>query len=71
MAALFAFEVGISIWDFSLERESRRLLGGLPSGEYVLHMIMATVFGALAMSYFCSVRERFGAAQFRVLETFE
>src|SRR6266705_2033159 len=29
---LFAFDVAISIWDFSLEQGSRRLLGGLPSG---------------------------------------
>src|SRR5579863_2694981 len=45
LVALFAFDVGISIWDFSLEQRSRRFLGGLPGGEYVLHMLMATVFG--------------------------
>ena len=39
--------MAISIWDFSLESESRRELGGLPSGEYVLHMILAMVFGGL------------------------
>lgn len=50
LMALFAFDVGISIWDFSLEQASRRFLGGLPSGEYVLHMLMAIVFGALVTS---------------------
>jgi hypothetical protein len=47
LMALFVFDLGISIWDFSLEQDSRRFLGGLPSGEYVLHMLMAIVFGAL------------------------
>jgi hypothetical protein len=44
--ALLVFDVGISIADFWLERVSRAALGGLPSGEYVLHMIMAMLFGA-------------------------
>src|SRR5262245_6699551 len=38
LPALFVLDVAISIWDFSLEQESRRFLGGLPAGEYVLHM---------------------------------
>ena len=46
LMTLLAFDVGISILDFSLERQSRQLLGGLPSGEYVLHMLMAMLFGA-------------------------
>ena len=47
LLALLAFDVLISIIDFALERESRRLLGGLPSGEYVLHIIIAMLFGGL------------------------
>src|SRR5215470_3503151 len=47
LMGVFIVDVGISIWDFSLEQGSRRFLGGLPSGEYVLHMLMAMVFGAL------------------------
>src|SRR5213593_4797619 len=47
LLALFVFDVAISIWDFWLEQGSRRFLGGLPSGEYVLHMFMAIFFGAL------------------------
>jgi hypothetical protein len=53
LMALFVFDVGISIWDFSLEQGSRRFLGGLPSGEYVLHMLMAIVFGALVTTVLC------------------
>jgi hypothetical protein len=45
---LLAVDVAISVWDFVLERASRQFLGGLPTGEYVLHMVMAMVFGALA-----------------------
>src|ERR1041385_3693277 len=50
LLALFAFDLGISIWDFSLERKSRQFFGGLPSGEYVLHMLMAIAFGGLLTS---------------------
>lgn len=50
LVALFVVDVGISVWDFSLEQGSRRLLGGLPSGEYVLHMLMAMIFGGLVTS---------------------
>jgi len=47
LIALFVIDIAISIIDFVLERESRRFLGGLPSGEYVLHIIIAMLFGAL------------------------
>jgi hypothetical protein len=47
LVALFAFDVAISLVDFALERRSRQFLGGLPSGEYVLHTIIAMFFGAL------------------------
>jgi hypothetical protein len=50
LLALFVVDVGVSIWDFSLERRSRQFLGGLPSGEYVLHMLIAMVFGAVVTS---------------------
>jgi hypothetical protein len=46
LAGVLAMDVLISIVDFWLEGESRRFLGGLPSGEYVLHMIIAMIFGA-------------------------
>jgi hypothetical protein len=46
LLGLLLIDVSISIADFALERRSRANLGGLPSGEYVLHMIMAMLFGA-------------------------
>ncbi len=61
LMALFTFDVGISIWDFSLEQGSRRFLGGLPSGEYVLHMLMAIVFGALVATVLCFGHHWFSA----------
>jgi hypothetical protein len=50
LIAIFVIDLGISIWDFWLEQGSRRFLGGLPSGEYVLHTISAMLFGALVTS---------------------
>ena len=50
LAFLLLFDIAISIADFCLERQSRADLGGLPSGEYVLHMLMAMVFGAFVMA---------------------
>lgn len=47
---VFVFDLAISIWDFSIEKESRRVLGGLPSDEYVLHIILAMIFGAFVTS---------------------
>jgi hypothetical protein len=47
LLGLLAFDLGISIADFWLEPASRRALGGLPRGEYLLHVLMAMVFGAL------------------------
>jgi hypothetical protein len=44
---LLAFDGAISIWDFAIEPDSRRFLGGLPAGEYVLHVVIAMLFGAL------------------------
>ena len=55
LMALFVFGVGISIWDFSLEQDSRRFLGGLPSGEYVLHMLMAITASPMSRCIFSIV----------------
>jgi hypothetical protein len=43
---LLVVDLGISVWDFSLEKQSRRALGGLPTGEYLLHVALAILFGA-------------------------
>tara|TARA_R110002094_G_scaffold47961_17_gene59440 strand:- start:247 stop:795 length:549 start_codon:yes stop_codon:yes gene_type:complete len=51
MLLVLVFDVGISVWDFSVERRSRAPLGGLPTGEYVLHSIIAMLFGAFVACY--------------------
>lgn len=50
LLALLAFDLALSLWDFSVERSSRAALGGLTSGEYVLHVLLAILFGALVTS---------------------
>ena len=52
LLGLLAFDLGISLADFWLESRSRESLGGLPRGEYVLHVILAMLFGALVCSVF-------------------
>jgi hypothetical protein len=56
--ALLAFDLAISIADFWLEPASRRELGGLPRGEYVLHVLMAMLFGAMVLALGDATRER-------------
>ncbi|MCA8969228.1 MAG: hypothetical protein KDC95_05570 [Planctomycetes bacterium] len=51
MLALFVFDIAISLWDFAVERKSRMPMGGLPTGEYVLHSIIAMLFGAFVACY--------------------
>ena len=55
LIAIFLFDVCISLGDFIIERASREFFGGLPTGEYVLHIILAMLFGALVTSVFYSV----------------
>jgi hypothetical protein len=55
LIALCVFDVGISLGDFMIERSSREFFGGLPTGEYILHIILAMLFGALVTSIFFSV----------------
>lgn len=45
---LLVFDAGISFADFALEKESRQPMGGLPTGEYLLHSAIAILFGAMA-----------------------
>ena len=40
----------ITVFDFAVERRSREKLGGLPTVEYILHLLMAVVFGAFVMA---------------------
>jgi hypothetical protein len=46
--ALYAVDLAVSLADFCLEEHSRERLGGLPTGEYVLHILIAMLFGAMA-----------------------
>lgn len=50
LLALLAFDLAISIADFWCEPDSRRALGGLPRGEYLLHVVLAMLFGALVLA---------------------
>jgi hypothetical protein len=52
LVALLLFDVLISLVDFALEKRSRQFFNGLPSGEYVLHTLIAMVFGGLVSSIF-------------------
>src|SRR5262249_18846744 len=45
---LLVMDVVITVVDFAVEGASREKLGGLPPGEYVLHMLIGTTFGAFA-----------------------
>ena len=47
LMAVLAFDLAISIADFWIEPTSRCALGGLPRGEYLLHVFLAMCFGAL------------------------
>ena len=55
LIGIFVFDVFVSLGDFIIERGSREFFGGLPTGEYVLHIILAMLFGALVASVFFSV----------------
>lgn len=47
LMGILVFDLCISLADFVLEGRSRAFFGGLPTGEYVLHIILAMLFGAL------------------------
>jgi hypothetical protein len=50
LIAILIVDVGISLWDFAIEKRSRAVFGGLPTGEYVLHVVIGMLFGALVAS---------------------
>lgn len=52
LIGILAFDLCISLADFLVEGGSRAFLGGLPPGEYVLHVVLAMLFGALVASIF-------------------
>jgi hypothetical protein len=52
LVGVLTFDAAISLWDFAIERSSRGFFGGLPTGEYVLHTVLAMLFGALVCCVF-------------------
>jgi hypothetical protein len=51
MFLLFAADLGNSVIDVLLERRSRTDLGGLPSGEYLVHILSTFGTGIAVASY--------------------
>jgi hypothetical protein len=68
LITILVFDVGVSMVDFAIERASREFFGGLPTGEYILHVIMAMLFGALVTSVFYSGSEWAGMATQLIFE---
>ncbi|MEE8104308.1 MAG: hypothetical protein V3T86_02100 [Planctomycetota bacterium] len=60
LVVLLAVDLAISLWDFAIEGDSRDALGGLPSGEYVLHIMLAMLFGGLVATVFLRHGQNFG-----------
>ncbi|MEQ8763711.1 MAG: hypothetical protein RL885_07285 [Planctomycetota bacterium] len=52
LIAVLAAELPISLVDFLIEKRSRSHLGGLPTGEYILHSAIAVLYGALIACVF-------------------
>ena len=50
LVALLAVCLVISVWDLAIERRSRRLFGGPPKGEWMLHVAMGIVFLGLLVT---------------------
>lgn len=60
LLTVLALDLALSIWDFAVEHRSRRVLGGLTGGEYVLHVILAILFGALLSTIWILEGHRLG-----------
>lgn len=43
--ALFVADIGVAIADVSIEPASRKSLGGLPPGEYLMHIVLSVLVG--------------------------
>ncbi len=50
--SVFLLDFINSIADVSIEGQSRRSLGGIPTPEYIIHTIGSTAAGAITMAYF-------------------
>jgi hypothetical protein len=47
LVALFVIEIILTLWDFVVEDWIRKPIGGVYSGERVMHAIMGIVYGAM------------------------
>jgi hypothetical protein len=47
LGGLVVLDVGIAAWDVAVESDARRTDGGLPPGEYALHLFITLLVGAL------------------------
>lgn len=45
LVVLFAADVGVAIADVAVEPASRRSQGGLPRGEYIMHIVLSVLVG--------------------------
>lgn len=52
IGALFLIDFLNSIVDVSIENNSRKTLGGLPTPEYIIHTVGSTFAGAITIAYF-------------------
>lgn len=50
LAAIYALDVFIAWSDVLEETRSRKLLGGLPSGEYFMHIVLSLLIGAYLLA---------------------
>lgn len=62
LLGLLGFDALISVADFWLERDSREGVGGLPRGEYLLHVFLAGLFGAMVFAVMREAPARLDAA---------
>ncbi len=60
LLVLLVFDAVISVVDFWLEPASRKSAGGLPRGEYLLHVVLAGLFGGLVAAVLYEGRWRLG-----------
>jgi|GEM_PF-5757275 len=65
--ALLAGDLLLSVLDILEEPKSRKSLGGLPRGEYLLHMVLAFLLGIFYFVYLEQLFVNFGrASEFRI-----
>ncbi|HYV44876.1 MAG TPA: SRPBCC family protein, partial [Myxococcaceae bacterium] len=56
LVVLYAADVFVAWADVWEERDSRKAQGGLPRGEYLMHIILSVLVGAYMMAVFAACR---------------